>query len=285
MATIEKRGEGQWRAKVRRAGHKPLSQTFETFDEAKKWADVIEGKISDGEENVGKEKERKARLRELLTRYRDEITPTKKGARQEGNRIDQWLAEPMADWVLTAVKSTDIAAWRDRRTAEGKAPSTISNSMNLLSSVFRVAISEWGYQVTNPVTDLRRPKARPARWATLTDADEADLLDACRAGPPWLVWCVRLALATAMRAGEIRRLRWCHIHPTHAHLPVTKNEETRDVPLTAAALALIDEMRAALPQRSDGWVFGWPDEGDCDDGITKDMLSQAFRDAAAKAGI
>lgn len=285
MATINKRGEAQWQAKIRRAGHKAISQTFETYEAAKAWADVTEGKIS-GREYVDKEKEQRAKLRDLLTRYQDEITPTKKGARQERVRIGQWLAEPMADWSLAAVQSTDIAEWRRRREAEGKAPSTIANSMNLLSAVFKVAISEWGYRVTNPVTGVRRPKARPARWATLSADEEASLLDACRQGPSWLVWCVRVALATAMRAAEIRRLHWDHIHHSHIHLPEVKSttdeERSRDVPLTSAGLAVIEELQATLPRRLDGWVFGPPDTSD---GITKDMLSQAFRDAAAKAEI
>jgi integrase len=285
MATITKRGEAQWQAKIRRAGHKTLSQTFETYDAAKEWADVTEGKIS-GREYVDRDKEQRAKLRDLLTRYQDEITPTKKGARQERVRIGQWLAEPMADWSLAAVTSVDVADWRRRREAEGKAPSTISNAMNLLSAVYKVAISEWGYRVTNPVTGVRRPKARPARWATLSADEEARLLDACRAGPSWLAWCVRVALVTAMRAAEIRRLHWDHIHQTHVHLPEVKSttgeERSRDVPLTAAGLAVIEEMRTALPRRLDGWVFGPPDTAD---GITKDMLSQAFRDATAKAEI
>lgn len=284
MATIVNRGEAQWLVRIRRSGHKPINRTFETYEAAKEFADVTEGRIS-GREYVDRTKEQRATLKDLLDRYEQEITPTKKGERQERTRLQQWRNEPLASWSLPAVTSADIAEWRKRREAEGKAPSTISNAMNLLSAVYKVAISEWGYRVTNPVQGVRRPKAAPPRWATLSADEEARLLDACREGPPWLVWCVRIALTTAMRAGEIRRINWNHVYDTHLHLPETKNGQERDVPLTAAGHAVIEEMREALPRRFDGWAFGDPDATKDDGGFTKDMLSQAFRDAARKADV
>jgi len=48
---------------------------------------------------------------------------------------------------------------------------------------------------------------------------------------------VQLALETAMRQGELRRLRWQHIDLNRrtAHLPDTKNGEARTVPLSTTA--------------------------------------------------
>lgn len=211
-----------------------------------------------------------------------EVTPTKRGAQQETYRIRQWQREPLATWSLPTVTSVDIAEWMEEREAEGKAPSTIGNAMNTLSAVYGRAKTRWGYNVDNPLIGLQRPKARKARWVTLSKEDEARLLDVCASGPPWLIWCVRLALATAMRASEIRYLRWPNIYPqSHIHLDKTKNGEERDVPLLAAGKAVVSEMRSKFPHRLDGWVFGDPENG----GITKDMLSQAFRDAARKANV
>jgi len=273
--------------KIRRKGHPVITETFETYEAAKTQADIIEGKIS-GREYRDKTKEQRATLRELLGRYEREITPTKKQAYSESRRIAQWLQEPFADWSILSITSVEIAEWRDRRVAEGKAPSTISNSMNLISNLYKVAGSEWGYALTNPVTGVRRPKANAARWATLSPDEEKRLLVECQKAPWWLYWCVRVALTTAMRAGEIRRLHWDNIHPSHVHLPEVKSttgeERERDVPLTSAAASLFAEMRDTLPRRLDGWVFGYPEEGAAG-GITKDMLSQAFRDAATKAKV
>lgn len=285
---IYERTPNQFLVRIRRKGPDgksvTINRTFESYDDAEAWHDLTVGRIS-GHEFVDKSKEQRATLRQLLQRYLTDVSPTKKGHSQEAYRLRQWMAEPLADWALPAVTSSDIAQWRRDREAEGKAPSTIGNAMNLLSAVYKIAISEWGYRVENPVRGVARPKARAARWATLSADDEARLLAACANGPQWLIWCTRLALATGMRAGEIRGLRWEHIHDTHIHLPETKNGTSRDVPLTTAGLTVIREMRAALPRRLDGWVFGDPDLPVADGGFTGDALSQAFRDAAKKAEV
>lgn len=174
----------------------------------------------------------------------------------------------------------------EARIAEGKAPSTISNAVNLLSAVYRTAIAKWGYHVINPCTGLPRPRQRPPRSARLSADDEKRLTSACEKGPTWLIWCVRLAIETALRASEIRRLRWEHVHETHIHLPETKNHLARDVPLTFAALKVVHAIREALPFRLDGYVLGNPDAPSIvTGGFTKDALSRAFHDAAKQASL
>jgi integrase len=181
-------------------------------------------------------------------------------------------------------ESMTIAEWMEVRGAEGKAPTTISNAVNLLSAVYKTAIAKWGYRVANPCTGLPRPRQRPPRSAHLSRQQEKMLIESCAEGPPWLLWCVRLALETAMRAGEIRRLKWEHVHDTHIHLTETKNDFARDVPLTSAALAVLEAMRKTLPRRFDGYVFGDPEIPTIEaGGFTKNALCQAFRDAARRA--
>ncbi len=281
---IYRRGDAQWQVKIRR-GRQSVSRTFDTYNDALTWRNVTVGHI-DGHEYVDKSRERRSTLTHLLERYEREITPTKKGAQQERYRIKQWKAEPFATWALPAVESKTIADWIAQKQAQGAAPSTISNAVNLLSAVFKIARGAWGYKVVNPCTQVPRPKARPPRTARLTSEQEKQLLTACREGPPWLEWCTKLAIETAMRASEIRHLRWEHIHETHIHLPKTKNGEARDVPLTLAALTVIKNMRKKLSRRTDGWVFGDPTiEGKDPGRFTKDMLSQAYRDAAQSVGV
>jgi len=289
MATIQQRGDAQWRVQIRRRGPNgklvAKARTFETHAAAKRWANVTEGRIS-GDEYTDRSKERRATLKEIVERYAREISPSKKGHASEVYRLRAWAAEEFAQWSLLSVESVTIAEWMEARTAEGKAPTTISNAVNLLSAVYKTAIAKWGYRVANPCTGLPRPRQRTPRSAHLTPKEQTRLLDACAEGPTWLVWCTRIAIETAMRAGEIRRLRWEHVHNTHIHLPNTKNDTSRDVPLTSAALSVVQAMRKALPRRLDGYIFGDPDSKNIRaGGFTKDALSQAFRDAARKAEI
>ena len=44
-------------------------------------------------------------------------------------------------------------------------------------------------------------------------------------------------------------MRWEHIYSDHVHLPDTKNDSSRNVPLSEAALALIELMRGVDDER------------------------------------
>jgi hypothetical protein len=109
-----------------------------------------------------------------LIRYLVEVTPGKKGAEQERFRIGKWLRDPLSNQPLTAIRTSDLAGWRDARKA---APSTIRNSLSIISQVFKVAASEWGMErLHNPVSGLRMPRNRPPRDRRLEvgEGGEAD---------------------------------------------------------------------------------------------------------------
>lgn len=288
MASIIKRGPAQYQAKVRRKGFPIRSRTFETHAEAKHWADVLEGKIS-GDEYVDRSREQRTTLRELIERYREEETPKKKGAQKENYRLNKWCRHPLADMPITSIEPADIAAWRKGRQNEGLAASSIRNEMNILSAIFKIAITEWGYRVGNPCAGVARPKQPPARWATLTAEQEETLLAECKKRKQWWVYhCVKLALTTAARAGEIRGLRYGNIHLDESYvlLPDTKNGTVRELPLTLAAKDAIQEaMDAAPARRLDDFVFGDPLKLVRDGGFPVSVLSDAFGRVAARAGM
>jgi len=274
---IYKRGEGQWLVRIRQRG-KNINQTFESYEDAKDFRDLTVGHIT-GKTYVDRSKEQCTTLAQLLLRYEKEVSPSKKGAVAEINRLRAWAREPFASWSIVAVTAAEIVEWRDRRVKQGKAPTTISNPMNTLSAVYKKAISEWRYRLDNPCSGVSRPKGRPPRDVRMNADLEARLIAACREGPPWLIWTVRIAIATAMRASEIRRLKWKDITSWSAHLETTKNDTARDVPLTEDAEALIEDMRRCLPHRLDGWVFGPPDLPAIDGGFTRSMVVNHFINA------
>lgn len=274
---IYKRGEGQWLVRIRQRGKK-INRTFETYEEAKDFRNLTVGRIT-GRTHVDKTKEERTTLADLLLRYEQDVSPMKKGMAAEINRLKAWRREEFAQWSVVAATAAEIVAWRERRKAEKKAPSTISNSMNLLSAVYRKAISEWGYRLENPCSGVSRPTSRPAHDVKMPADLEARLLAACHEGPSWLPWVVRIAIATGMRASEIRRLRWEHITEWSAHLPQTKNDTPRDISFTEEAETLIYQLRDALPRRLDGWVFGPPGLPAKEGGFTASMVVNHFRDA------
>jgi integrase len=213
-------------------------------------------------------------LKELLERYQEEVTPLKKGAEPETNRLRLMMRHPLARRFVAGVRGVDIARWRDERLRE-VTPATVKRDLVLLGHVFEVARKEWGIHVHNPVRDIKLPPGGRPRDRRLRPGEEARLFTACReARNRWLLPMVQLALETAMRQGELRRLRWEHIdlHRRTAHLPDTKNGEARTVPLSTSAVAVL----RALPRALNGDVFP---------GVTTEAVKRSYMRAIRRAGI
>ena len=270
MASITKRGQYQWQARVRRRGYPLQVKTFDTKADAEIWARQIENEIDRGAFICRKEAE-STTLREALERYVREITPTKKGATQERNRARRIMLRPIADRFLATIRGVDIAAYRDEMIAANMAAATINNDLILLSHLFTVAVKEWGMEsLRNPVALVRRPKLPRGRERRISDTEEAALLEKA---DRVMKGVIVLALETGMRRGEIAAIRreWIDWQQRFIRLPDTKNGSVRDVPLSSRA---IDALRA-LPVRIDSSLFG----------VLPDVITKRFERVARRAGI
>ena len=246
MPTIRKRGPKQWQAQVRRRGFPTQTKTFRTSAAADRWAQSIESEIGQGA-FVSRMEAEHTTLADLLQRYRDEVTPIKKGAAAETIRLNAFQRCSLAPRFIATIRSVDIAKYRNERLAHVSS-ATVRRDLGVLSHVFEIARKEWGIHVPNPVRDIRMPpngKARDRRLNRAHDGavdEEARLLRACaEAHNKLLLPLVLLALETAMRQSELINLRWEHIDLARrtAHLPVTKNGESRTVPLSAKAIVVL----------------------------------------------
>src|SRR5699024_8434236 len=136
-----------------------------------------------------------------------------------------------------------VAAYRDKQLADGKARDTIRLQLALLSHIFEIAIKEWRIGLwANPCRAVRSPEPGNPRNRRLSADEEQRLLAAAdRQSNPMLGWMIRLALATAMRVGEIQRLRRADVNLTRrtALLRDTKNNQTRLVPLSTDATGVL----------------------------------------------
>lgn len=273
MATFRKRGPYQWQAQVRKKGQSLQTKTFETRALAEQWARAIEVEMDKGV-FVSRAEAESTTLKELLERYLDEITPLKKGAASETNRLRALMRLPLARRFIASIRGVDIARFRDERLRK-VTPSTVKRDLVLLGHAFEVARKEWGIYVHNPVRDIKLPPENRPRDRRLQAGEEARLLDACReARNPWLLPIVLLALETAMRQGELIRLCWEHIDLNRrtAHLPDTKNGESRTVPLSTTAVRVL----RALPRSLHGQAFP---------GITTEAIKRAYIRAVRRASI
>jgi len=273
VATFRKRGSYQWQAQVRKKGQPLQTKTFETRALAEQWARAIEVEMDKGV-FVSRAEAEPTTLKELLEHYLDEVTPLKKGAASETNRLKALMRLPLARRFVAGIRGMDIASFRDERLRK-VTPSTVKRDLVLLGHAFEVARKEWGIHFHNPVRDIKLPSENRPRDRRLQAGEETRLLVACReARNPWLLPVVQLALETAMRQGELIRLRWEHIDLNRrtAHLPDTRNGESRTVPLSTTAIRVL----RALPRSLHGQAFP---------GVTTEAIKRAYIRAVRRAGI
>lgn len=267
MASIRKWKKG-WRAEVARRGVRK-SKVFPTRQEAKDWAARQEHLILNAGQIASKQP-----LKDALNRYAREVSPAKRGHRWEVVRLEKIGRDPLATIAMGDLTAGDFADWRDRRLRE-VAPASVRREMELLSAVMTQARKEWGLIERSVLEDVRRPKV-PQRRERRPTADELARL-AISAGDDLTNATARayhaflFAIETAMRAGEIVGLRMEHLdlNARVAHLPRTKNDSARDVPLSSEAVRLIE----ALPEHDP--VFN----------LRSDQLDALWRKLRDRAGV
>jgi hypothetical protein len=93
MAAIRKRGD-KWQARVRIKGLATIEKSFQTRADAEAWAKITESEIIRGVFIKRTDAERTT-LREALERYELKITPGKRGATQESQRIKSWKSSTL----------------------------------------------------------------------------------------------------------------------------------------------------------------------------------------------
>ena len=276
MAYLRELVSGNWQAVVRRSGHKPISKSFDTKAQALQWARLLESEIDRGI-FVDRSECEQTTVGELVDRYLLEVTPTKKSARSEKQRLKA-LKTHFGAFSLTAIRSIHIAAYRNARLLSGLAGATVVKELNSLSHLFDVAIKDWGFPLpANPAKLVRRPKVARGRDRRLLAGEQEQLFAACQESrAEFLLPAVQFAIETGMRMGEILSLEWRHVDLVQrvATLPDTKTGEARQVPLSTTAVAAISR----LPRHfRDGRVF-WKWK-------RTDSLENAWRRAVKTAGI
>jgi len=252
MASIRKRGPYQWEVRIRKKGYPVQSNTFESKMDAEAWAATIESEMVRGIFRSTAESERTT-FEELLVRYEKEVSPLKKGYVQELSKLQIIKNSELSRYSVAKIGGKELAEYRDAR-LETVSPKTVRDDLILIGHVFKVAMQDWGMVLPhgNPIDAVRKPKVgNNKRDRRLKELEEDILLEGCRAYGGEIESIVLLALETGMRRGEIAALTWSNINKDFIHLPDTKNDEPRDVPLSTRARKVLND----LPRRLDGQVF------------------------------
>lgn len=273
MASIRQHGN-KWQARISRKGFKPQIKSFHTKQDAEKWARHIEIQMDKGS-FVDTVDSARTTLADLIKRYLSEVTPTMRGASVDIYKLNALIRNPVSGYNLLALTPTKIAEFRDQRLKK-VSNGTVIRDLCYISSVIRHAQREWGFQISNPVSLIKKPSPPQGRTRVLTRDEEVQLLNATKPSKNRNIYTrpfIILALETAMRRGELLSLRWDNVDliKRTAFLPITKNGSSRFVPLSSRAIQVLQE----LPRSLDGRVLP----------IHFAALENNFRRAIKRAGL
>lgn len=274
MASFRKVGKN-WRAEISRQGIRK-SNVFDTKAAAVAWATATEAGIIAGKRGGVPDKT----FGELLARYADEVSCTKRGERWERIRIALIQRDDVARVKLVDLSATDFATWRDRRLRSVSAAS-VRREWNLLSNALNVAMKEWRWLEENPIKLVKRPAPPAARDRRISEDEIERLIFALGYDynlPPTTVTsrvgaAFLFAIETAMRAGEIANLTWDRVFAEQKYVRVIDGKTaagTRNVPLSTEALRIIQQLPI-----DGGLVFG----------LSTHQIDALFRKAKSRAMI
>lgn len=170
MASFRQHGN-RWQARVRRQGHPDITKSFQTRQDAEKWARSVESEIDKGQ-FVNVNEAQRTTLGEVIERYLVEVTPTMKSATEDTIRLKAMARKPIAMWSMANLSAARVAAFRDERLREVSA-GTVIRELAYLSSIINHARREWGINVPSPARQVCRASglagARQQRGLELPD--------------------------------------------------------------------------------------------------------------------
>lgn len=251
--TITKRGK-KYRAEVFCQGHRE-SKSFDRKSEAQAWKIQRVDEIKRGIANPGGNRT----VADIFNRYRDTVSPKKKGHRWEYIRINALLSDPIARVPLDILDTPHIAEWRDRRLLSVSSGS-VNRELNLISNCFQTAIKEWKWLKTSPTTHVKRPKDPPPRERRISESEiEQVLVSLCydESAPietksQKVAAAFLFAIESAMRLGEICALKASDVDNSVAYIRESKNGHGRKVPLSRRALEIIEKFK----ESEEEYIFG-----------------------------
>lgn len=274
MASIRNRN-GNWQARITRKGHHAVAKSFHSKQDAEKWSRQVEIEIDKGSYTNIALAERTL-FKDVIERYVQEVTMKTRSMKEDTYRLRALARHPIAKLRMTALTPIKVAEYRDER-LKTVSTGTVIRELSYLSSIINHARREWGITMVNPIPLVKKPTSPQGRNRILTDDELERLFEALKprikSSNHWILPLTKFGLESAMRRGEILGLCWEHIdiQKRTAFIPLTKNGESRLVPLSSAAIELLQK----LPRNLNGPIFP----------VTEFTLSAAIERAKKNAGI
>lgn len=113
MATFRNR-YGKWQARVQRKGQQPVSKSFQSKQDAEKWAGQFESEI-DKKNYTNLVLAERTTFGEVISRYIQEVISKGLGYKEHSYRLKALTKHPIAKLRMTALTPIKVAEYRDGR--------------------------------------------------------------------------------------------------------------------------------------------------------------------------
>ena len=233
------------------------------------------------------EKKPEHSFKEVMDRYLAEHVGQKKSARAYGGYVKNLLSFFGENILISEITPSMVNKFKVTRREKVK-PGTVNRDLSILKNCFNIAMKQWEWIDSNPVTKIPMEKEPPGRVRFLTDEEFQHLCDAC---PEWLKPIVLTARHTGMRKENILSLKWNQVDLFRRviSLECTKNDERLSVPLNDTLMELFKRLTKVRDIKSQ-YVFSHPNAKKKDskgtfNGRRYYEIKKSFRRALEKAGI
>ncbi len=249
---------------------KRSSATRDTARECEQWAaqKLLEAKANKLAEDNGIKQHYP--FKTLFYKYYEEVGKKLRGSIYVKEQLKPFEEKfgALAEMSIHDITPKHLTTWRNKRATEVGA-NTLLREMALYSSVFSYAVKELFLLDVNPWTNVKKPVKPKARHRRIRDNEIQVILESLNYSEGqiptlpehYVAWAFLFALETAMRRGEILGIQMTDIFDRHVHLPKTKNGDSRNVPLTKKALALLDlidhDGSKLIPQSENAFRLMW----------------------------
>lgn len=186
-------------------------------------------------EKMGEKKRRT--WKEAVERWYSEKLGNKKTLSKDVQHL-RWLHPYLGQLFLDEVTRETVDQLTLAKQKGGAKPATVNRLLALVRAILRRARDEWEWVDRVPkVTLLKEPKRR-VRFLAREEASR--LIDQL---PPHLAQMTRFALATGLRQGNIKRLRWSQVDLENRRVTIPaeemKNGRAFGLPLSSDAVLVV----------------------------------------------
>jgi len=205
---------GLWQARITRQGQPHIARSFQSKQDAERWARQTETEMDRGS-FINIDLVEKTLFSEVIERYVQEVTLKTRNMKEDTYRLRALARHPIGKLSMIRLSPIKVAAYR-HELLKIVSKASVIRELSYFSSIINHARREWGIEIINPVPLVKKPASPQGRSRILSEEELNRLYTALapkiKSSNHWILPLTKFALETAMRRGEILGLRWEYIN-------------------------------------------------------------------------